>query len=214
MTPPRHLAGDGEQVVAVMASRAGARAPASTSIAFEADEELSYLALGADLSPVHDRRLVSDAVVSLALAERAEEVSGALRPRSSSRSSATAERALRGGDPAEAAAAAEVALGVAASGRGCGRPTGGDAASSTGWPPRGRLAVGAGRVPRPGRAADRARSRAQRRGEVAWRALGVAAGAGDPANFSHSMTATTAAAEALVDDVLDQLPARTDPPRP
>jgi hypothetical protein len=41
--------------------------------------------------------------------------------------------------------------------------------------------------------------------EAAWRALGVAAGAGDPSQFSHSMTATTAAAEALADDVLERL---------
>jgi len=33
----------------------------------------------------------------------------------------------------------------------------------------------------------------------------VAASAGDPSQFSHSMTATTAAAEALADDVLERL---------
>ena len=71
------LAGNGEQVAAVMASEPGLAARVYL-IAFGTDGERSYLALGADLSPVHDRRLVRDAVVMLALAERAEEASAAL----------------------------------------------------------------------------------------------------------------------------------------
>src|SRR6476646_12157047 len=103
----QNLAGDGGQVAAVMASEPGLAARVYL-IAFEADGEHSYLALGADLSPVHDRRLVRDAVVMLALAERAEEASVALQAEQLEQEFATAEQALRDGHPAEAAAAADV----------------------------------------------------------------------------------------------------------
>ena len=63
----QNLAGNGEQVAAVMASEPGLAARVYL-IAFGTDEEHSYLALGADLSPVHDHRLVREAVVMLALA--------------------------------------------------------------------------------------------------------------------------------------------------
>jgi hypothetical protein len=40
---------------------------------------------------------------------------------------------------------------------------------------------------------------------VAWRALSATAAAGDPADFSQAMTGSTAAIEALADDVLERL---------
>src|SRR6476660_4512639 len=103
----QNLAGNGEQVAAVMASEPGLAARVYL-IAFETDGEHSYLALSADLSPVHDRRLVRDAVVMLALAERAEEASAALHAETLEQEFAAAERALRDGHPGEAAAAADV----------------------------------------------------------------------------------------------------------
>jgi hypothetical protein len=41
--------------------------------------------------------------------------------------------------------------------------------------------------------------------EAAWAALALATRAGDPGDFSHAMTATTGAVEALADDVLSRL---------
>jgi hypothetical protein len=199
------LAGDGEQVAAVMASEPGLAARVYL-IAFEADGEHSYLALGADLSPVHDRRLVRDAVVMLALAERAEEASVALQAEQLEQEFATAERALRDAHPAEAAAAADVRsalqhLAEAADGPRVATPLYLDTIGAA----SGRLAVAlvgfrdqVELLTAPGAAPSGAV-------EAAWRALGVAAGAGDPSQFSHSMTATTAAAEALADDVLERL---------
>ena len=54
------LAGNGEQVAAVMASEPGLAARVYL-IAFGTDGDHSYLALGADLSPVQDHRLVREA---------------------------------------------------------------------------------------------------------------------------------------------------------
>jgi len=199
------MAGDGEQVAAVMVSEPGLAARVYL-IAFEADGEHSYLALGADLSPVSDRRLVRDAVVMLALAERAEEASVALQAEELDQVFATAEQELRGAHPAEAAAAAEVRaalvnLAAAADGPRVATPLYLDTIGAA----SGRLAVAlvgfrdqVELMTAPGAAPSGA-------AEAAWRALGVAAGAGDPSQFSHSMTSTTAAAEALADDVLERL---------
>jgi len=199
------LVGDGEQVAAVMASEPGLAARVYL-VAFEADGEHSYLALGADLSPVHDRRLVRDAVVMLALAERAEEASVALQAEQLEPEFATAERALRAAHPAEAAAAADVRsallhLAEAADGPRVATPlyldttgaaSGRLAVALVGFRDQVELLTAPGAAPSPAV-------------EAAWRALGIAAGAGDPSQFSHSMTATTAAAEALADDVLERL---------
>jgi hypothetical protein len=201
----QNLAGDGGRVAAVMASEPGLAARVYL-IAFEADGEHSYLALGADLSPVHDQRLVRDAVVMLALAERAEEASVALQAEQLEQEFATAEQALRAAHPAEAAAAADVRsalqhLAEAADGPRVATPLYLDTIGAA----SGRLAVAlvgfrdqVELLTAPGAAPSGAV-------EAAWRALGVAAGAGDPSQFSHSMTATTAAAEALADDVLERL---------
>ncbi|HZI36084.1 MAG TPA: hypothetical protein VFD61_10080 [Gaiellales bacterium] len=199
------LVGDGEQVAAVMASEPGLAARVYL-IAFEADGEHSYLALGADLSPVRDRRLVRDAVVMLALAERAEEASVALQAEQLEQEFATAERALRAAHPAEAAAAADVRsallhLAEVADGPRVATPlyldtigaaSGRLAVALVGFRDQVELLTAPGAAPSPAV-------------EAAWRALGIAAGAGDPSQFSHSMTATTAAAEALADDVLERL---------
>lgn len=201
----KNLAGDGGQVAAVMASEPGLAARVYL-IAFETDGEHSYVALGADLSPVHDRRLVRDAVVMLALAERAEEASVALHTEALEQEFAAAERALREGHPTEAAAAADVRtalhlLAEAANGPRVATPLYLDTIGAA----SGRLAVAlvgfrdqVELMTAPGAEPSGA-------AEAAWRALGVAAGAGDPSQFSHSMTATTAAAEALADDVLERL---------
>ena len=70
----RHARPD-EQAVAVMATEpAGARVYV---VAFAAGDDLGYVALDGAGAPVSDRRLVKDAVALAALAERAEEVSGA-----------------------------------------------------------------------------------------------------------------------------------------
>ena len=199
------LVGDGERVAAVMASEPGLAARVYL-IAFEADGEHSYLALGADLSPVRDRRLVRDAVVMLALAERAEEASVALQAEQLEQEFATAERALRAAHPAEAAAAADVRsalqhLTEAADGPRVatslyldtiGAASERLAVALVGFRDQVELLTAPGAAPSPAV-------------EAAWRALGIAAGAGDPSQFSHSMTATTAAAEALADDVLERL---------
>lgn len=199
------LAGNGEQVAAVMASEPGLAARVYL-IAFGTDGEHTYLALGADLSPVRDRRLVRDAVVMLALAERAEEASAALHTDALEQEFAVAEQALRDGHPAEAAAAADVRtalqrLADAADGPRVATPLYLDTIGAA----SGRLAVAlvgfrdqVELMTAPGVAPSGA-------AEAAWRALGVADDAGDPSQFSHSMTATTAAAEALADDVLERL---------
>ena len=109
----QNLAGNGEQVAAVMASEPGLAARVYL-IAFGTDGEHSYLALGADLSPVHDRRLVRDAVVMLALAERAEEASAALQAEALEQEFAAAEQALRDGHPGRGRGRGRCAHGVAA----------------------------------------------------------------------------------------------------
>ena len=187
-------------------------------VAFAAGDELGYVALDSDGAPVADRRLVKDAVSLAALAERAEEVSGA---------TAADELVERFGE------AAAVLRGSATRTR---------PPPPTPWSPprrapgrrRGRAAGGDAAVPRPdGRAARpswraaldafvaarRAAARGRASGtvspgrtprEVAWTALAAAARAGDPANFAQAMTAASGAVDALVADVLDHYRAELD----
>ena len=202
----RHAQGD-EQPVAVIATEPAGGARVYV-IAFTAGGDLAYLALDESGTPVSDRRLVRDAVALAALAERAEEVSGATAAEELvARFTEAAER-LRGADAAAAAAADAV---VAAAGR--------LAAAATGPRPAtaqylDRMAALAGelaaaldafvphaqRVPEAsmGTVSEVASPRA-----VVEAALGAASAAGDPANFASAMTAASGAVDALVSDVID-----------
>jgi hypothetical protein len=203
----RHAQGD-EQPVAVIATEPAGGARVYV-IAFTAGGDLAYLALDESGTPVSDRRLVRDAVALAALAERAEEVSGATAAEELvARFTEAAER-LRGADAAAAAAAADAV--VAAAGR--------LAAAATGPRPAtaqylDRMAALAGelaaaldafvphaqRVPEAsmGTVSEVASPRA-----VVEAALGAASAAGDPANFASAMTAASGAVDALVSDVID-----------
>ena len=201
----RRRAHGGEDVAAVMAAEPAAGHRVYV-IALDAGGELAYLALDAALDPVGDARLVRDAVVMLALAERAEEASAALQADELATLFADAGTALAAeGRAAEAAAAGDVhrallALSAAADGPRVATPSYLDAIAAA----SGRLAVALvglrdllelvpPAAPPPAGV------------EAAWRALAAAAGAGDPSQFSQAMTATTAALEALADDVLGRL---------
>jgi hypothetical protein len=151
---------------------------------------------------------VRDAVVMLALAERAEEASIAVHADRLDEEFAAAESALgRAGRAEQATAAGDVrdalaALSQAAQGPRVATPEYLDQLGAA----SGRLAVAlngygdllelltdpAGGDPPPEAA-------------PAWRALSVTAAAGDPADFSQAMTGSTAAIEALADDVLERL---------
>jgi hypothetical protein len=199
------LAGADARVAAVMASEPGLDHRVYV-VALQGADQLEYLALGPELEPVHDRRLVRDAVVVLALAERAEEASSALQAEPLEQEFAAAQEALAGSHPAESQAAADVcaalrALAEAASGPRVATPlyldsigaaSGRLAVALVGFRDQVELLTPAGEQPGPA-------------AEAAWRALGAAAGAGDPSQFSQAMTATTGAAEALADDVLERL---------
>ena len=197
----------GERVAAVMASEPGLFARVYL-IAFERDGELAYLALDAELEPLDDRRLVREAVVMLGLAERAEEVSTALEADRLQPHFADAERALRGaGHEREAQAAADVqtalaGLSAAAAGPRVATPAYLDAIGAA----SGRLAVALlGYRDLAEQLSPPDRDQPPPAAEAAWRALAAAGGAGDPSQFSHAMTATTGAVEALADDVLGRL---------
>jgi hypothetical protein len=202
----RHARPD-EHAVAVMATEpdSGARVYV---VAFAAGDNLAYVALDEAGAPVSDRRLVKDAVSLAALAERADEVSGA---------TAADELVERFGEAAavlgrvglkDAAAAAEAV--VAAAGHLA------DAASG----PRPATAVYLDRMAalaaELGAALDAFVPHAEQLPEasvgvlgtatpreIAVAALSTAARAGDPANFASAMTATSGAVDALVSDVLD-----------
>jgi hypothetical protein len=202
------LAQPGEQAVAVMATEPAAGERVYV-VAFAAGEDLGYVALDAAGAPVSDRRLVKDAVSLAALAERAEEVSGATAAEELMGRFDEASAVLgRMGDRAAAAAAAAVvtaarSLAEGASGPRAATPQFLDrmaalaaelaAALDAFFPLAERLpdaAVGtATGVPTPR--------------EVAVTALSAAARAGDPANFASAMTAASGAVDALVADVLD-----------
>jgi hypothetical protein len=201
----RRHARAGERVAAVMVAEPAA-AERVYLIALEQQTDLAYLALDAALEPVGDPRLVRDAVVMLALAERAEEASSALHADELAAQFAEAAGALAADgldQPAAAAADVRLALGelsAAADGPRVATAAYLDAIATA----SGRLAVAlvglrdllevtpAGPAPPPSL-------------EQAWRAIAAAAGAGDPSQFSQAMTATTGAMEALADDVLDRL---------
>jgi len=196
----------GERVAAVMAAEPGRSARVYLA-AFEHEGALAYLALDGELAPLDDRRLIREAVVMLALAERAEEASAAVAADEIDSAFDEAERALRaGGHRPVAAAAADVraaarSLADAASGPRVATPVYLDSIGTA----SGRLAVAllGYRDLLEQLAADGDRPPAG--AEPAWTALAVAGRAADPADFAQAMTSTTGAVEALADDVLANL---------
>jgi hypothetical protein len=193
----------GEQPVAVMAAEpAGARVYV---VALAAGEELAYVAVDTAGAPVADRRLVKDAVALAALAERAEEVSGATAADDLVAQFRAASGALRAAGEASAADAAEA---VVVAGERLGEAAAGPRAATPVYLDRiAALAAGLAaaieafipHADRLGQGLERATPPA----EAAWAALGAAARAGEPGNFARAMTASSGAVDALVADVLD-----------
>ena len=207
LTAAGRLARPDERAVAVMATEpAGERVYV---VAFAAGDDLGYVALDGAGAPVTDRRLVKDAVSLAALAERAEEVSGATAAEELGERFGEAAAVLRRVGDREAAAAADAV--IAAAGR-----LGAAAAGPRPATPQflDRMAAHAAEL---ATALDAFVSHAERlpeasKGtvstiptprEIALTALSTAAHAGDPANFAQAMTAASGAVDALVADVLD-----------
>jgi hypothetical protein len=202
------LAHPGEQPVAVMATEPAAGERVYV-VAFAAGEDLGYVALDAAGAPVSDRRLVKDAVSLAALAERAEEVSGATAAEELVGRFGEAAAALgRIGDKDAAAAAAAVVKAARSLADGA---TGPRAATPQFLDRMAALSVDltaaldaffplAERLPDAGGATT---TDVPTPREVAVTALSAAARAGDPANFASAMTAASGAVDALVADVLD-----------
>jgi MoxR-like ATPase len=194
----------GEKAVAVMATEPGADGRVYV-VALAAGDELAYVALDAKGASVSDARVVKDAVALAALAERAEEVSGATVADELAERFGEAAQRLReqpAGAAADAVVAAARRLEEAAEGPRVATPVYLDrlAALAAGLaealdafvPLAEQLpdAAGGAAGPPPPR-------------EVAVAALSVAARAGDPANFAQAMTAASGAVDALVADVVD-----------
>jgi hypothetical protein len=207
----RHALGD-EQPVAVIATEPGAGTRVYV-VAFAAGGDLAYIALDEAGAPVSDRRLVRDAVSLAALAERAEEVSGATAADElMARFTDAAERLrrFRSEETAVAAAAAADAV-VAAAGRLADAATGPRPATAQYLDRMAALAAELAAaldafVPHAlgiPEASVGAASEAPSPRAVVEAALAVASRAGDPANFASAMTAASGAVDALVSDVID-----------
>lgn len=197
----------GEPVAAVMAAQPG-RSDRVYLIALGRDGDHRYLALDDRLQPVTDRRLVRDAVVMLGLAERAEEASIAIHADALDDPFAAAQAALeQAGRTQQATAAADVRAALAALSRAAHGPR----VATPDY--LDRLGAASGRLAVALNAygdllellADPAAGDPPPEAAVAWRALSATAAAGDPAEFSQAMTGSTAAIEALADDVLERL---------
>ena len=197
----------GEPVAAVMAAQPG-RSDRVYLIALGRDGDHRYLALDDRLQPVTDRRLVRDAVVMLGLAERAEEASIAIHADALDNPFSAAQAALeQAGRAQQATAAADVRAALAALSRAADGPR----VATPDY--LDRLGAASGRLAVALNAygdllellADPAAGDPPPEAAVAWRALSATAAAGDPADFSQAMTGSTAAIEALADDVLERL---------
>jgi hypothetical protein len=196
----RH-AGQGEEAVAVMATEPGADGRVYV-VAFAGGEDLSYVVLDAGGAPVHDRRVVKDAVALAALAERAEEVSGATAADELvERFGEAAERLRRSaaGAAADAVVAAARHLGDAAAGPRVATPVYLDRMAAL----AAELAVALDAFVPFAEGLREAGAEPAPPAEAAWAALAAAARAGDPANFAQAMTASSGAVDALVADVVD-----------
>jgi hypothetical protein len=205
-----HARGD-EQPVAVIATEPGTSRRVYV-VAFAAGDDLAYIALDEAGAAVSDRRLVRDAVALAALAERAEEVSGATAAEELiARFSDAAERLRpsQNGDLAAAAAGADAV--VAAAGRLADAATGPRPATAQYLDRIAALAAElaaaldafvpyAMRIPE---ASVSIASEVPSPRMVVDAALGAASRAGDPANFASAMTAASGAVDALVSDVID-----------
>jgi hypothetical protein len=197
-------ASPGEEVVGVLPAEPGTGERVYV-LAFSAGEALSYLAIDSRHEPIHDRQLVRDATTILALAERAEEASGAMMgPQLIERFTVVAEQLESLGETSAAGACRAAVdalreLEAAAAGPRVASPAFLDrvayAAADVG------AALGeVQRVAEEIAGADAERPAAR----LVWEALGAAAQAGQPEDFTRAMAATTAAAEAMVDDVCER----------
>jgi hypothetical protein len=205
----------GEHAVAVMATAPAAGARIYV-VAFAAGDDLGYVALDGMGAPVTDRRLVKDAVALAALAERAEEVSGATAAEELVARFGEAAAVLRrmgdkeGADAAEAVIAAAGGLADAASGPRVATPQFLDRMAAL----AAELAAALdGFVPHAERLPEASKGtviKTPTPREAAVTALSTAARAGDPANFASAMTAASGAVDALVADVLDHYRAVLD----
>ena len=201
----RHALRD-EQPVAVIATEPAAGTRVYV-VAFAAGGELAYIALDEEGALVSNRRLVRDAVSLAALAERAEEVSGATAADELLARFGEAAVALHSAGRDDAAAAAEAVsaaigrLADAATGPRPATPGFLDRIAALSADLAGALdafvpfAEQLGPVGAEGEVGEPAQS--------AWAALATAARAGDPANFASAMTAASGAVDALVSDVID-----------
>jgi hypothetical protein len=169
--------------------------------AFGGDEEIRYLAVDGDGNPVTDRTLVRDTVAMLALAERADEVSGAVAAEEleAAFAAATAELGDAGlaaeRDAAEAVRSAVAALAAEAAGPRVATPAYLDRIAACAAQLSQTLDVFAAHAERlpPNQAEPAA---------AAWRAMAAVARTGDPANMATALTAAGGAVDALVGDVL------------
>ena len=162
---------------------------------------IRYLAVDGEGNAVTDRSLVRDAVAMLALAERADEVSGAVAADQLEEAFATAATELGSAglaaerDAADAVRRSLAALSAVAAGPRVATPP-----TSTGSPharpsSRGRSTSS----PRHASGCRPTRRSPQRR---RWRAMAAVARTGDPANLASALTAAGGAVDALVGDVL------------
>lgn len=194
----------GEEVVGVLPAEPGT-GERVYMLAFSSGEALSYLAIDSRHEPIHDRQLVRDAATILALAERAEEASGAIMgPELIDRFGACAEQ-LDGLGVAAGAAACRAAvdalreLEAAAAGPRVASPAFLDSVAYA------AADVGAalGEVQRIAEEVAEA-DPTQPAARLLWEALGAAAQAGQPEDFARAMAATTGAAEAMVAEVCER----------
>jgi hypothetical protein len=177
--------------------------------AFAGDEEIRYLAVDGEGNAVTDRTLVRDAVAMLALAERADEVSGAVAADQLESAFSTAATELgAAGLTVERDAALTVrrtlaALASEAAGPRVATPAYLDRIAARAAELSGALDVFAAHAERlPPEQAEPA--------AAAWRAMAAVARTGDPANMASSLTAAGGAVEALVGDVLSGYAAELD----
>jgi hypothetical protein len=164
-------------------------------------EEIRYLAVDGEGNPVTDRTLVRDTVAMLALAERADEVSGAVAAEDLEAAFATAAAELnraglaRARDAAEAVRKAIAALAAEAAGPRVATPAYLDRIAARAAELSAALDVFAAHAER--LPPDQAEPAA-----AAWRAMAAVARTGDPANMATALTAAGGAVDALVGDVL------------
>ena len=168
--------------------------------AFGGGEDVRYLAVDADGNAVTDRVLVRDTVAMLALAERADEVSGAVAAEELERAFRTAVAELDAAglagerDAADAVRRAVAGLAEVAAGPRVATPAYLDriAACAELSAALDVFAALTQRLP-----PDKAEPAA-----ATWRAMAAVARAGDPANLASALTAAGGAVDALVGDVL------------